>query len=257
MNGLLHRLASQVLGPQPLTARARVAPRFSVSPEFPSETGSGAQPVIAVESPPSHPSRPQTTASLKTGMRPARRSMPDHGTTGPARHRDGGNHAQRETNPPAIRVEAHATLRQPPEPLLRPTPDPDSQAAFTQAPVAGQPRSNSVTDTFAKRPPAIPPPLFAAPPMAPAKAPAAARAIGERSLSGVGPGEEPSPTIRATGAQSALSNPAAQATEVHVHIGRVEVTALRDVPPARPRERSGRKPMSLDAYLAQRQKGSA
>lgn len=48
---------------------------------------------------------------------------------------------------------------------------------------------------------------------------------------------------------------APQETEVHIHIGRIDVTALHEAPrpKARPRERA--QPMSLDAYLAQR--GSA
>lgn len=43
-------------------------------------------------------------------------------------------------------------------------------------------------------------------------------------------------------------------TEVHIHIGRIEVTALQEAPrpKARPRERA--QPMSLDAYLDQRRK---
>lgn len=42
-------------------------------------------------------------------------------------------------------------------------------------------------------------------------------------------------------------------TEVHVHIGRIEVTAVRDVTPQKPAAHNERQPMSLDDYLAQRQ----
>jgi hypothetical protein len=41
-------------------------------------------------------------------------------------------------------------------------------------------------------------------------------------------------------------------TEVHVHIGRIEVTAVHDTPPTRERKRTAPKPMSLDQYLAKR-----
>lgn len=42
--------------------------------------------------------------------------------------------------------------------------------------------------------------------------------------------------------------------EVHVHIGRIEVTALQDTPTVTPRRKpKGRQPMSLDDYLAKRQ----
>ncbi len=45
---------------------------------------------------------------------------------------------------------------------------------------------------------------------------------------------------------------AGQETEVHIHIGRIDVTALQEAPrpKARPRERA--QPVSLDAYLAGR-----
>jgi hypothetical protein len=46
---------------------------------------------------------------------------------------------------------------------------------------------------------------------------------------------------------------APQETEVHIHIGRIDVTALHEAPrpKARPRERA--QPMSLDAYLSRRE----
>jgi hypothetical protein len=47
---------------------------------------------------------------------------------------------------------------------------------------------------------------------------------------------------------------ASQETEVHIHIGRIDVTALHEAPrpKARPRERA--QPVSLDAFLAARSK---
>jgi len=47
----------------------------------------------------------------------------------------------------------------------------------------------------------------------------------------------------------------AESTEVHVHIGRIEVTAVPESSPTRPARRPRREPMSLDDYLAQRQRG--
>ncbi|MCB1910014.1 MAG: hypothetical protein KDH15_21845 [Rhodocyclaceae bacterium] len=44
--------------------------------------------------------------------------------------------------------------------------------------------------------------------------------------------------------------------EVHVHIGRIEVTAVRDAPATKPRRATGRAPMSLDEYLARRREGT-
>ncbi len=43
-----------------------------------------------------------------------------------------------------------------------------------------------------------------------------------------------------------------EATEVHVHIGRIEVTALQPAPAPRKPTRTGRTPLSLDDYLSRR-----
>jgi hypothetical protein len=43
-----------------------------------------------------------------------------------------------------------------------------------------------------------------------------------------------------------------EATEVHVHIGRIEVTATQEAEPARRKAPAGPKPMTLDEYLARR-----
>jgi hypothetical protein len=43
-----------------------------------------------------------------------------------------------------------------------------------------------------------------------------------------------------------------ETTEVHVHIGRIEVTALHEAPPPKPKRPPARSPMSLDDYLARR-----
>ena len=47
---------------------------------------------------------------------------------------------------------------------------------------------------------------------------------------------------------------ASQPNEVHVHIGRIEVIAVREPPAAAPArvKRNGPQPMSLDEYLAKR-----
>ncbi len=44
----------------------------------------------------------------------------------------------------------------------------------------------------------------------------------------------------------------AGATEVHVHIGRIEVTAARDPVPAKRPRKTARQPRSLDDYLGER-----
>lgn len=46
-------------------------------------------------------------------------------------------------------------------------------------------------------------------------------------------------------------------TEIHVHIGRIEVTAVQEGPTKKPKASPGPKPMSLDEYLARRKRGQA
>jgi len=55
--------------------------------------------------------------------------------------------------------------------------------------------------------------------------------------------------------ERAATQAEAEPTEVHVHIGRIEITAVRESNPSRPARRPRREPMSLDDYLAQRQRG--
>jgi hypothetical protein len=62
-----------------------------------------------------------------------------------------------------------------------------------------------------------------------------------------------------TQARSAFGQPQSPAepdreTEVHIHIGRIEVTALQEAARPKPRLRERVQPMSLDAYLEQRRK---
>lgn len=52
------------------------------------------------------------------------------------------------------------------------------------------------------------------------------------------------------------SPPAAEPAEVHVHIGRIEVTAIAQPPAHKPAVRERSQPLSLDAYLARRKEPS-
>lgn len=45
--------------------------------------------------------------------------------------------------------------------------------------------------------------------------------------------------------------------EIHVHIGRIEVTALPEAATPQPKRRQGKSPMSLDDYLARKRGGAA
>ena len=60
------------------------------------------------------------------------------------------------------------------------------------------------------------------------------------------------PSVSTSAPRTPAATPMATATEVHVHIGRIEVTALQ-APVARPRPaRERTQPVSLDAYLAKK-----
>jgi hypothetical protein len=65
------------------------------------------------------------------------------------------------------------------------------------------------------------------------------------------PHAPPTPHTGVRTSQEASSEP----NEVHVHIGRIEVTAIQQPSPPKPRQKRGRAPMSLDDYLAKRQRG--
>jgi hypothetical protein len=53
-------------------------------------------------------------------------------------------------------------------------------------------------------------------------------------------------------ARSAAPAIASPETEVHIHIGRIDVTALHEAPRPKPRARERAQPVSLDAYLTAR-----
>ena len=71
----------------------------------------------------------------------------------------------------------------------------------------------------------------------------------DASPSGMGTPQQLS-ALRAMGA--AQQNPSSQDTEVHIHIGRIDVTAVHEKPQPKPRTRERTQPVSLDAYLAAR-----
>lgn len=54
----------------------------------------------------------------------------------------------------------------------------------------------------------------------------------------------------------AARTPPAAESEVHIHIGRIEVTALQEAPRPKAKPREPAQPMSLETYLQQRRKAS-
>lgn len=110
----------------------------------------------------------------------------------------------------------------------------------------------------------LPPAAEAAP--GPDRRPSTATDLPEPLLPGRAPATQrhPSPPpLKApdTQARSAVGQPQSGAesdreTEVHIHIGRIEVTALQEAARPKPKPRERVQPMSLDAYLEQRRKVS-
>jgi hypothetical protein len=79
-------------------------------------------------------------------------------------------------------------------------------------------------------------------------APLLPRAALEGNRSGVR-GSPVSVAPQAAGVQSAAAD---EATEVHIHIGRIDVTAVHEAPPPRRKTAPARAPRSLDDYLSRR-----
>jgi hypothetical protein len=68
------------------------------------------------------------------------------------------------------------------------------------------------------------------------------------------PSAPPAAPHRAAGPPAAPVSAADEPNEVHIHIGRIDVTAVHEAPPPRRKQASTQAPMSLDSYLAQRQR---
>ena len=66
------------------------------------------------------------------------------------------------------------------------------------------------------------------------------------------PGTPSLQQLAAGRAPGAPQHPSSQDTEVHIHIGRIDVTAVHETPRPKARERERTQPVSLDAYLATR-----
>jgi hypothetical protein len=230
MSGLLRRLAAQAGGQRGVTLHAPARLPFQPAPErlessesiLPAALPGAALPAL-MERPMSSVVAP-VPAVPPTQPRAARPEM--SGETPPA---------------PATRVEERPPAQEP-TPLLAEQPlnlfvhapnDPDIPVQETAAPPTGShpavPRHAVPARADATPPsPAAPrlPPLLA--PMAPATA--------------------PQPRVAPTQAEPTPRQP----DEVHIHIGRIEVTAIQEAAPARREARKGPPPLSLHDYLARR-----
>lgn len=266
MTGLLHRLAARAAG-RAVPVRSRLALSYGAD----ALPGLAPRPAVVAEPP---------EADRRTAGDPERRE---------AALRQGPRAAETEEGPARPPEQARPVDRAPPRPTGAPaqreTPSPDPTPAPQAA--AERPTEARPAPGAAARAPAAPPAL----PGLRGAAPAAAREIRDESgAAPLGRVVEaaaapewrrpiPAPEVWADpppllppAAEAAGAEPAARAAaadrtppppgrrtppahaaahEVHVHIGRIEITAVRDAPPARPTARPPRT-RSLDAYLAER-----
>lgn len=255
MNGLLHRLARQIIGPPPLTARARTTPRFATQQDVSNASFNAALP-SGDDANPAYPSTAPLVARRNLALE-APPTMPDHTSAAPARQVGSDDERiPRPIKPTAgTPLEVRTTSTRSPETVQAHVGVENLPLTAAQRPAAVMPRAPDAPHKLAAWPDALPQ-LFATQPQALPSQKDRARDI-RKPRTGFGPREASTPGIRIDGTESANLGVPVQPNEVHVHIGRIEVTALREAPQPRARERSGRKPMSLEEYLLQRQKGQA
>ena len=253
IGGLLHRLGARATG-QGWTVHsdARLPFAAPLALETPTETLPGTQPALHQATPP--------TADTPHTPSPRRTSPAQRATAQPAVPAPWPTDPDAAAHPahPADAVHGHPRATATPDPMLPPaspaSPPPlvaiDPQARYTQAhpaqprqpmahaaqaeALAATPTRPGTADRRAEPPPPTEPPALM---------PAAPRA---HALPGQHPAAQHAPGQRASATTPAPT------TEVHVHIGRIEVTALQ--PPA-PRTRPAperAQPVSLDEYLARK-----
>lgn len=231
MNGLLHRLAARANG-SAWTVRSDA--------RLPFASESWGQATIETEAPQTEP-----TALLRPS---AKALAPDpHATEPNAPHlqQQAAGQAPAGESPNALMsvpatpyrtvqqhqwpfaTDAPLSAQPPDKRTVLPQPTPDAPA--TSRPAAAHPHA---APAFAQN---APEPL-----LPPVSAPSVA------ASAGLAPRAHP-------GAWAGTTQPAAREdTEVHIHIGRIDVTVVHEAPKPRPRARERTQPVSLDAYLAAR-----
>jgi len=265
MTGLFRRLARQVVGPQPTKVHAMAKLPFVSPPEPQAPVEADSMGSANVPSMAPSPASEQTTLRIQVDTPvPAARSSKTAPAPTHAAPPEAATHAttaQEPTAPESLRGETRAhdpavENREPADKLehvvpipfdgAAPATSPSAQAAMGNQQRTDAPQDTAVIATATADDPGvnIPPPLVSSPNAA-AQTPNATA------------GEPIRPSARGS-REAQLGNaptPTSEPTEVHVHIGRIEVTAVAEATPARSKPRTGKAPMSLDEYLAQRERG--
>lgn len=271
MAGLIRRLARDAVSPTRPTihAMARLpympppallpieeagAPAAAVMPGAMSPTPAAADHATSAVPPPGASSGPQSAVADDASRSAIDSDLSDEPGIGPSLDaRPPSSSRPSSVHPPSRPADPLPAALMPASPARRPTP-PGASAGTPEA--AEKTTSTSARGTLSF---AFEPAPTSAAPQAHAPDPPATRSANARTLP-----DALLPPFR-QGAHSTLSSPAAASTqhtpaatesttEVHVHIGRIEVTAMQPPATPRPAARTGRPPMSLDEYLARRER---
>lgn len=263
MNGFLQRLAARALG-QPAAIHAATASPMSMPAAEPMPAGAEALPTMP-HSDDAAPATRQTRPASPTASPPVAAVAAQQPLAAPLPVPQARNEArehQSDIHPPAQTPPREQALH---EPAPR-APDADlGSRANRPPPVLMPPAASGEAASILSATP--PQPTGESAPAATQPVPSNPLMKGERLPEPLLPPTSPeAPRPRAGQISAALParpqfpGPAVEeTTEVHVSIGRIEITAVHEAPPSRPAPRAGKgnKPMSLDEYLARRQGGGA
>ncbi len=248
-SGLLQRLGARATGHAwTVHSDARLPFAAPLALEAPTEAPDGAQDTMPHATRTPLPTNHGTARPATTQRAPAQPSAPAPWPTEADTREHRADAAGHHPSAPA-QADRKGPFAPPAWPI---PPAPSATPALDAQPHPAHPRQPMTQQTMAARAtPPRPAERRADPPLAtepstepPTLMPATPRA---HTLAG-----QRAPGLPMPGHRSAPSATPAVATEVHVHIGRIEVTALHaPAPPARPaRERA--QPVSLDTYLARK-----
>ncbi|WP_289535822.1 hypothetical protein [Pseudomonas sp. SO81] len=255
MNGLFTRLAAQASGRREATLHSPASLPYRGALEQPSLESS---PTALPETPEAYLEQPSTPLTASHQSIPDQPAMPVD-SEGSAR--DATHVRSSSARVSAPEAPADIVLPEPLAPLRQPASGAPDAWAIPPAEVA-QP-----TPTIEPRADAAKPEhIRAAEPHAQLDMTGAARAdslqtgIASQNASGalplptnlLSPRAVPVRQAAAPAAPSAVKAPPQQADEVHIHIGRIEVTAIQESAPSKRETRKGPAPLSLDDYLAKR-----
>ncbi len=256
MSNLFRRLVTDQLSPQPVRVRPTASLPYQAPPVFSEDIDDSAgadgfpPPAPSTTQAPTAPQHTTTPIAPRATDRPepapsaAEPRLPTPLTDAHA-HAVATEHAARTGKIPAERaatenqdtnVRAARTARvafEPPQPIV------DARAAETEAPPPRTP-TEDFTDATQTEPAHTRGPEHTA------------EAMPARLL----PPHTPPRRQPATANPPERTDTSSTPNEVHVHIGRIEVTAVQESPQPKPRQKRGQAPLSLDDYLAKRRGGS-